>query len=107
MRKPLLILLTVELLVAVALGQIGHVDRPAMARAWAEWHQHPTVEARRTFERQQRITVIQRWAFSGVVFAVLAGATVLVYRIRRGEPAASAEAGGGARQAPGSEARRA
>jgi hypothetical protein len=90
MRKALLILLGLELLLAVALGQIGHVNRPATARAWAEWRQNPTAETRQAFERQQRITEIQRWAFTGVVFAVLAGATVLVYRIRRGEPAAAA-----------------
>ena len=86
MRKPLLVLLGLELLVAVALGQMGHVDRPATARTFLEWRQNPTPETRQAFERQKRITEIQRWALTGVVFAVLAGATVLVYRIRRGGP---------------------
>ena len=107
MRKPLLALLGLELLVAVALGQIAHVDNPAMARAWMEWRQNPTPEARQAFERQRRITEIYRWGFTGVVFAVLAGATVLVYRIRRGEPAASGDAGRRSQQVPGSESRRA
>jgi hypothetical protein len=107
MRKSLLILLAIELLVVVALGQIAHVDRPAMARAWAEWRQHPTIETRQAYERQKRTAEIQRWAFTGVVFAVLAVATVLIYRVRRGEPVASGDAGRRAREIPGSEARRA
>jgi hypothetical protein len=107
MRKPLLVLLGLELLVAVALGQIGHVDRPATARAFLEWRQNPTPDTRQAFERQRRIMEIHRWGFTGVVFAVLAGATVLVYRIRRGEPAASGDAGQRAQQIPGSGSRRA
>jgi hypothetical protein len=107
MKRSLLILLAVELLVVVTLGQIAHVYRPAMSRAWAEWRQHPTIETRQAYERQERITEIQRWAFTGVVFVMLAGATVLLYRVRRGEPVASGDAGRRARQVPGSEARRA
>jgi hypothetical protein len=106
MRKPLLVFLGLELLVAVALGQVGHVDRPAAARAFFEWQQNPTPETRRVYERQRGIMEIYRWRFSGVVFAVLAGATVLVYRIRRGEPAASGDAGQRAQQIPGSGFRR-
>ena len=86
MRKSLRILLFVELLVAVALGQVGHIDRPAMARAFLEWRQHPSDETRGEFERQKRITELVRWGFSGVVFVVLGGATVFVFWLRRGEP---------------------
>jgi hypothetical protein len=85
MRRSLLILLAVELLLALALGQMARVDSPAMARAWWEWHQHPTPETRQAFERQRRITEYERWGFSGVVFAVLAGATILVFWMRKGE----------------------
>jgi hypothetical protein len=53
-----------------------------MARAWMEWRQNPTSENREAFERQKRIAEMGRWAFSGVVFAVLAIATV-VYQLRR------------------------
>ena len=81
MRKPLLILLGVELLLAIALGKSGHIDRSAMARAWMQWRQNPTTGAQREFKRQQGITEIQRWAFTGVVFALLAGGTVLAARI--------------------------
>lgn len=91
----------------VVLGQVAHVDNPEMARAWREWRQNPTPETRQAFERQQRITEIQRWGFTGVVFAAVAGATVLVYRIRRGEPVASGDAGQSAQRVPGSQTRRA
>jgi hypothetical protein len=107
MRKPLLVLLGLELLVSVALGQMAHVDRPAAARAFLEWRQNPTPETRRAFERERRIMEIYRWGFTGVVFAVVGSATVLVYRIRRGEPAASGDAGQRAQHIPGSESRRA
>jgi len=86
MRKSLLILLFVELLVAVALGQIAHVNRPALPRAFSEWRQRPTPETREAFERQKLITEGLRWAFSGMMFAGLAGTTIFVYWLRKGEP---------------------
>jgi len=107
MRKHLVILLFIELVAAVALGQMCTLRRSELDRTFAEWRQHPTAEARRAFERQKRNTEIQRWAFSGVVFAVLAGATMLVYRVRRDEPSASGDAGDSARRVPGSDVRRA
>lgn len=82
MNKRLSILLAVELLAAVALGQMTHVDRPAMARAWAEWRQHPTDETRAAFEREKRTTEVQRWGVSGVVFAVLASGSIIACRLR-------------------------
>ena len=100
MRKRLLIWLFVELLVAVALGQIGHMDNPAMARAFLEWRQHASSETREEFERQKRITELERWGFSGVVFAALGGATVFVFWLRRAEPGAP----GNSRDAPQSNA---
>ena len=54
----MLILLGVELLLAIALGQSAHVDRSAMARAWMQWRQNPTTEAHQEFTRQQGITEI-------------------------------------------------
>ena len=86
MRRSLLIWLFVELLLAVALGQIGHSDSPAMARAFLEWRQHPSSETSKEFERQKRITELERWGLSGVVFAALGGATIFVFWLRRGEP---------------------
>lgn len=69
------------------------MHRSQKDRAFVEWRQHPTAQSEQAFVRQKRITEIQRWVFSGVVFAVLAGVTVLVYRLRRGEPAASPNGG--------------
>jgi hypothetical protein len=87
-RKSLLFLLSVELLLAVAFGLMGHMDRPAMARAWLEWRQHPSDETHGAFERQKRIADIENWSLSAGVFVALAGVTVFVYWIRRGEPSA-------------------
>jgi hypothetical protein len=93
MRKPLIALLLIELVTAIVLGQIAIVHRSQLDRAFMEWRQRPTAESEQAFVRQKRITEIQRWVFSGVVFAVLAGGTVLVSRIRRGDPAASPNGG--------------
>jgi hypothetical protein len=81
-RKSLLILLSAELLVAAALGRLGHLDQPAAL----EWNQHPTVETRRAFEREKQIEKLGRLGFSGGVFTVLASATIFVYWLRRGDP---------------------
>jgi hypothetical protein len=89
MRKPLVVLLLIELVAAIVLGQVATVHRSQLDRALMEWRQQPTAESEQAFVRQKRITEVQRWAFSGVVFAMLAGVTALVYRIRRGEQAAS------------------
>jgi hypothetical protein len=93
-RNSLLILLVVEFCLAVALTQVGTMHRSQFNRAFMKWYQHPTVETRQAFDRQKRITEYDRWGFSGVVFAVLAGATVFVYWLRRrGEPNASPNGG--------------
>ena len=85
MRKSPVILLIVELVLAVALGQMGSIRRPELDRAFMEWHQHPTVESREALDRQKWATELARLGFSGVVFAVLAGATIFVFWLRRGE----------------------
>ena len=89
MRTPLIILLCIEIAVAVAVGQFATFHRRKLDRAWLEQREHPTIETRAILERQKRITELERWGLSGVVFAVLAGATILVYWIRKGEPGAS------------------
>jgi hypothetical protein len=89
MTEPLVVLLLIELVAAIVLGQVATVHRSPLDRAFMEWHQHPTAESEQAFVRPKRIPEIQRWAFSGVVFAVLADLTALVYRITRSEPAAS------------------
>jgi hypothetical protein len=74
-----------ELVLAVALGQIGTLRRHELDRAWLEWHQRPTAETREALERQKRIAEVQRVGISAVVFVVLAGATIFVFWLRRGE----------------------
>ena len=86
-RNALAILLSIEIVLTVALfSHMGHAGRAAIARASFEWHQHPTVETRRAFERQERISKIEQWAFIGLVWSVLGIGIVLIYRIRRAEP---------------------
>lgn len=46
MRKQLLIVLAIELLLVIGLGEVVHVDRQERARAFMEWHQHPSSETR-------------------------------------------------------------
>src|SRR5207247_2081600 len=85
MRKTLVILLVIEFLAAFTLGQVATVRSSRLDRAWLESQQRPTTDTRERFERQRRITELQRWGFSGVLFAVMAGATILVSRARKGE----------------------
>ena len=85
MRKNLVILLVIEFLAAFALGQVATVRSRRLDCAWLEWQQRPTTDTRERSERQRRITELQRWSFSGVLFAVMAGATMLVFRARKGE----------------------
>lgn len=89
MRRGLLILLFIELLAALALQQCGRVESPAMARAWMEWLLRPTPETRREYERYRCIVAIEGWAMSGVVFAVMAGASLTVYGMRKAKHAVS------------------
>ena len=92
MKKPLLILLGLALLVAVVIGQTAYVESPAMARTFMQWCQNPTPETRRAFDHRRHVMEVERLAFSGVIFAVLAGATVLVDRIRTSDPTSPADA---------------
>src|SRR5437773_10512403 len=85
MRKTLVILLVIEFLAAFTLGQVATVRSRRLDRAWFESQQRPTTDTRERFERQRRITELQRWGFSGVLFAVIAGATILVFRAMKGE----------------------
>jgi hypothetical protein len=86
MRKSLLVLLAIEFVVAFALGQAGTLRRSGFDHAFMEWYQHPTAETRQELDRQKRITELWLLGFSGVVFAGLAGSTILVYWLRKGEP---------------------
>ena len=91
MRKSLVIILAVEFVLAFALGQMGTMHRSELNRAFMEWQQHPTVETREALDRQKRTIEHVRWGFSGVVFAVLGGATVFVFWLRQGEQTGCSE----------------
>ena len=86
MKHALVILLLVELVLSVALGQMGMLRRRELDQAWLERHQRPTAETREDFQQQERLVEVQRLRFSAVVFVVLASATILVFRLRRGDP---------------------
>lgn len=85
----MVILLLMELAFAGALGFTGHIYRPETVRAYGAWQQNPTKETRHEFERQVRIADFRQWAFSSAVFLVLAGTTLLVYRLRKDEQGAA------------------
>ena len=58
------------------------MDRPA-AR---EWDQHPTAETRRAFEQEKERQEIGRLGCSGVLFTILASATIFVYWLAEATP---------------------
>jgi len=60
LKKSLTILLVIEFVLAIALGQTGFIHRSAYDRAFMEWYQHRTVETRKAFDQQKRITELER-----------------------------------------------
>ncbi len=82
MTRPLGIVLAIELLVAVAFGQMGHVYSPATTRAFREWQQHPSPETLQAFEKQKHITEWFNWGMSATAFALMAGVTIQLFRTR-------------------------
>ena len=79
------ILLVAELLFAYFVLAPTCILRREQVRAYAAWQDHPTVETRAELDRQHRITQLYFLGFSAVVFAVMAGPTLLLARrwIRR------------------------
>jgi len=77
MRKLLVILLSVELLVAIVLGQIGALHRRDFDRAFFAWHENPTLESRKELDRQKQINVLYDLGFSAVVFGGMVIVTLL------------------------------
>ena len=77
MKKLLLILLSVELLVALVLGQCGILHRQDFARAFFSWHENPTPENQAELNRQKHINTLYDLGFSAVAFGGMAVVTWL------------------------------
>ena len=83
MRKPIVILLIVELVTAIILGQVGHVYRRDFARAFVTWYKDRSPENQMELDRQKRLTQLSRWEFSGVMFGCMAAVTFLCVGLHR------------------------
>jgi hypothetical protein len=77
MSKLLVIVLSVELLIAVLFGQGGFLHRQDFDRAFFAWHQNPTPECKFELDRQRHINELYRWGFSAVAFGGMALVTLL------------------------------
>ena len=88
MKKLIALLLVAELLIAYFVLAPTCILRRDQVRAFAAWHDNPTLETRAEIDRQKRITELQSLGFSAVVFGVMAGATLFAARMwRRQRPA--------------------
>ncbi|MDD5260546.1 MAG: hypothetical protein PHD76_01735 [Methylacidiphilales bacterium] len=84
MKKWLVILLSLELLIAILLGQSSVVCRADFERALTAQFRNPTPENQMELERQRQINVLYRWRLSAVTFGQMAGVTLLgLYIIHR------------------------
>jgi uncharacterized protein YceK len=91
MRRFLIILLSVELLVAILLGQCGSIiHRRDSNQAFSSWYENPTPENRAELDRQRHINVLYDLGISAVAFGSMAVVTLLAYyavnRLCRGSP---------------------
>ncbi len=77
MSKLLVIVLSVELLIAVLFGQGGFLHRQDFDRAFFTWHQNPTPESKFELDRQRHINELYRWGLSAVAFGGMAIVTLL------------------------------
>jgi hypothetical protein len=77
MKKLLLILLSVELLVALVLGQCGTLHRHDFDQAFFSRHENPTPESQAELDRQKHINVLYDLGFSAVAFGSMAVVTWL------------------------------
>ena len=75
-------LLVAELLIAYFALTPTCILRREQVQAYAAWHDQPTAETRAELDRQHRITELYSVGFSFVVFAMMAGPTLLVAQRR-------------------------
>ena len=83
MTKLIIILLVVEFLAAYFVVSSGCILRHNQVRAYAAWHDNPTLETRAELDRQKRITEFQTLVFSAIIFCGMAGVTLFVARAWR------------------------
>ncbi len=84
MKKWLAILLSLELLIAILLGQSAPLCRADFERALMAQFKNPTPESLQELDRQRRINALCRWRLSAVTFGQMAAVTLLgLYIIHR------------------------
>lgn len=77
MKKSILILLIAELGIAYfLLLSSGRLHRKEEARAFMEWHNHPTPETRADFDRQKHRAELEELGLVAILFFGMAGATL-------------------------------
>jgi hypothetical protein len=82
-KKFIAILLVAELFIAYFVLAPTCILRHDQVRAFAAWHDNPTPETKAEWDRQKRITELQSLEFSGFVFFVMAGGTLLAAHLWR------------------------
>lgn len=82
MKKPILIALIAELLIAYFLSASSVCVRPhETGSAWMAWHDNPTPATQAEFDKQKRINTCWDLGFSTFFFVLMAGPTLYVSRI--------------------------
>jgi hypothetical protein len=81
MKKPILIALITELLIAYFLLASVCVRPHETASAWKAWHDNPTPETQAAFDKQKRINTCWEFGFSTFFFALMAGPALYVGRM--------------------------
>jgi len=79
-KKYLVVALIAELLIAYFVLAPICILRQEQVRAFAAWHNNPTNETRAERDRQAIISEAYRLGFSFVVFSMMVGPTLLVFR---------------------------
>lgn len=88
--RLVVLLLTMELLLAISIGQTAFLHRKDFQYAVVAWHQNPTLENQRELERQKHLNKLHRWGMSAVAFTGMAVVTVFAVHVsnlrRRSDP---------------------
>ena len=78
MKKLVILLLSVELLLAILLGQCGSMwHRRDFDQAFFVWYKNPTPESRAELDRQRHINTLCDLGLSAIAFGGMATVTLL------------------------------